>query len=312
VSGVGPSFDVYENTPELIPLRDAVNAGDWMAVRGFLGRLGSVDDLITGMNTVAMIDGSERLLEWAAQQFPADPLPRTILAKRYLIIGWDIRGAALAKHVSREQFDQFHAWLRRAEQLLIQVCAEQPAYAPAWYVRITLARGLELGQTEARRRYDRLRAHHPHVYGAQAALLQQLCPKWGGSWEAAHGFAVEATREAPDGAMTGVLVADAHIEHWLSLGDQGGAYMRGVNVLQDLRNAAAISLRHPAYRPDLSSVAAHSTFALAFSLGGHHADAAPHYAALGERASEHPWAYLGDGKAAFRKFSKSAREAVGR
>ncbi|MHC5904086.1 hypothetical protein ACVNF4_09315 [Streptomyces sp. S6] len=309
---MGPSFDVYEHTPELIPLRDAVVVGDWAGVRAHLGRLGSVDDLITGMNTVAGIDGSERLLERAAQDFPADPLPRTILAKRYILIGWEIRGAALAKHVSRDQFDQFHAWLRRAEQLLIQVCAEQPAYAPAWYVRITLARGLELGQTEARRRYDRLRAHFPHVYGAQAALLQQLCPKWGGSWEAAHGFAVEATRQAPDGAMTGVLVADAHIEHWLSLDGQGAAYMRGVDVLQDLRNAAAISLRHPAYRPDLSSVAAHSTFALAFSLGGHHADAAPHFAALGDRASEHPWAYLGDGKAAFRKFSKSAREAVAR
>ncbi|WP_246561753.1 hypothetical protein [Streptomyces roseirectus] len=308
-----PSFDTYDNTPELIPLRDATRAGDWAAVRGFLGRLGSVDDLIAGMNAVAETEGAEGFLERAVADFPADPLPRTILAKRYVIIGWDIRGAAFAKDVSREQFDRFHAWLRRAEQLLIQVCAEQPAYAPAWYVRITLARGLELGQAEARRRYDRLRAHQPHVYGAQAALLQQLCPKWGGSWEAAHGFAAEATREAPDGAPTGVLVADAHIEHWLALDDgQGIAYLRGTGVLQDLRNAAAISVLHPAYRPDLSAVAAHSTFAMAFSLGGHHADAAPHFAALGDRASEYPWSYVADPKAFFLRHRKSAREAVTR
>ncbi|MET8977717.1 hypothetical protein ABZX85_19070 [Streptomyces sp. NPDC004539] len=309
---MGPSFDVYENVPELIPVRDAARAGDWAALRGLLGRLGSVDDLIIGMNAVAETDGSEQLLERAARDFPADPLPRTILAKRYAIIGWGIRSAAFAKDVSREQFEQFHAWLRRGEQLLIQVCAEQPAYAPAWYVRITLARGLELGHTEARRRYDRLRAHHPHVYGAQAALLQQLCPKWGGSWEAAHGFAAEATREAPDGAMTGVLVADAHIEHWLSLDGQGAPYLRSPGVLHDLRNAAAISVRHPAYRPDLSAVPAHSTFALAFSLGGHHADAAPHFAELGDRASEFPWSYLSDPKAAFHKYRKSAREATAR
>ncbi|GAV38688.1 hypothetical protein [Streptomyces acidiscabies] len=311
MGGAEPSFDTYDNTPELIPLRDAAYAGDWAAVRAFFGRLGSVDDMITALNSIAETPGVERWLERAAADFPADPLPRTLLAKRYVIIGWDIRSAALAKDVSREQFDQFHAWLRRAEQLLIQVCAEQPSYAPAWYIRITLARGLELGTTEARRRYDRLRAHHPHVYGAQAALLQQLCPKWGGTWEEAHGFAAEATREAPDGAPTGVLVADAHIEHWLSLEGQGGPYLRGLNVLHDLRNAAAISVRHPAYRPDLSSLYAHGTFALAFSLGGHHADAAPHFAALGDRAAG-PWSYLSDPKAAFRRYRKSAREAVAR
>ncbi|MDX3383841.1 hypothetical protein PV682_20580 [Streptomyces niveiscabiei] len=311
MGGAEPSFDRYDDIPELIPLREAAHAGDWTAVRGFFGRLGSVDDMVTALNSVAETPGAEQWLERAAADFPADPLPRTILAKRYVMIGWDIRGAAFAKHVSGEQFDQFHAWLRRAEQLLIQVCAEQPSYAPAWYIRITLARGLELGVTEARRRYDRLRAHHPHVYGAQAALLQQLCPKWGGTWEEAHGFAAEATREAPDGAPTGVLVADAHIEHWLSLEEQGGPYLRGVNVLQDLRNAAAISVRHPAYRPDFSSGYAHGTFAMAFSLGGHHADAAPHFAALGDRAAG-PWSYLSDPQAAFRRHRKSAREAVAR
>ncbi|WP_416972348.1 hypothetical protein [Streptomyces sp. 4F14] len=303
---------MYDNAPELIPLRDAARAGDWNGVRGLFGRLGSVDDVIAALNAVADIRGVEHLLARAAADFPADPLPRTILAKRYLFMGWEVRGDGYAQDVSRDQFATFHAWLRRAEQLLIQVCAEQPAYAPAWYIRITLARGLELGTTEARRRYDRLRAHHPHVYGAQAALLQQLCPKWGGTWEEAHAFAAEATRAAPDGAPTGVLVADAHIEHWLSLGDRGGPYLRGVHVLDDLRNAAAISVRHPAYRPDLSTIAAHSTFAMAFSLGGHHADAAPHFAELGDRAAEFPWAYLSDPGAAFRKYRKSAREAVAR
>ncbi|MEH0576366.1 hypothetical protein QBA54_18135 [Streptomyces sp. B21-108] len=169
------------------------------------------------------------------------------------------------------------------------------------------ARGLQLGQAEARRRYDRLSAHHPHHYRAQTQLLQQLCPKWGGSWDAAHGFARECATAAPDGANSGALVALAHIEHWLDL-DSGErtAYMRGLPVRDDLRNAARVSVLHAGHRPDWNSIGAHSAFAFAFSIGGHFADAAPHFAFLGDRATEFPWQYLPDQKSAFLKFRKSA------
>ncbi|GKQ34311.1 hypothetical protein ALMP_08620 [Streptomyces sp. A012304] len=310
MGSAGPTFDPYDNTPELIPLRSAAQAGHWPAVRAFFAGLDSADKVCAASSLLADIPGVENLLERAVAELPGDPLPRTLLAERYVHIGWGIRSAARAKHVSREQFDQFHAWLRRAEQILIDVCAEQPAYAPAWTVRLTTARGLELGQAETRRRYDRLSAHHPHHYRAQTQLLQQLCPKWSGSWEDAHGFAAECTKAAPDGSNTGALVALAHIEHWLDLdGGSDSAYMRGIPVRDDLRFAAQVSVLHPAYRPDWSSVGAHSAFALAFSLGGHFADAAPHFAFLGDRASEFPWDYMSDKKAAFLKFRKSATEA---
>jgi hypothetical protein len=213
-------------------------------------------------------------------------LPRTLLAERYIHIGWTIRSRASAEHVSRDQFEQFHAWLRKAEQRLIEVCAEQPTYAPAWTARLLTARGLQLGQSEARRRYDRLSAHHPHQFRAQSQLLQQLCPKWGGSWEAVHGFAQECVSAAPDGSPAGVLVAEAHVEHGLDLSDVAGTeYMRNVSVRNELRHAAQVSVLHPDHRPGWPSVTGHSTFALAFSLGGHLKDAAPHFAALGNTAA---------------------------
>jgi hypothetical protein len=303
----GPTFDPYDNTPELIPLRTAAQAGDWRAVRACFAALDSVDQLASASSLVADIDGVENFLERAAADLPGDPLPRTLLAERYVYIGWDIRSGARAQHVSQDQFTQFHDWLRRAEQLLIEVCAEQPAYAPAWTARLMTARGLQLGQAEARRRYDRLSAHHPHHYRAQTQLLQQLCPKWGGSWDAAHGFARECATAAPDGANSGALVALAHIEHWLDL-DSGErtAYMRGLPVRDDLRNAARVSVLHAGHRPDWNSIGAHSAFAFAFSIGGHFADAAPHFAFLGDRATEFPWQYLTDQKSAFLKFRKSA------
>jgi hypothetical protein len=303
----GPTFDPYDNTPELIPLRTAAQAGDWQAVRACFAALESVDQLASASSLVADIAGVENFLERAAADLPGDPLPRTLLAERYVYIGWDIRSGARAQHVSQDQFTQFHDWLRRAEQLLIGVCAEQPAYAPAWTARLMTARGLQLGQAEARRRYDRLSAHHPHHYRAQTQLLQQLCPKWSGSWDAAHGFARECATAAPDGANSGAMVALAHIEHWLDL-DSGErtAYMRGLPVRDDLRNAARVSVLHPGHRPDWNSIGAHSAFAFAFSVGGHFADAAPHFAFLGDRATEFPWQYLPDKKSAFLKFRKSA------
>ncbi|MEW2050369.1 hypothetical protein [Streptomyces sp. NPDC005476] len=308
----GPTFDPYDNTPELIPLRGAAQAGDWPAVQAYFAGLGSVDELATASGLLADIHGVENFLERAVAQSPGDPLPRTLLAGRYVCIGWDIRSGARAQHVSQHQFAEFHDWLRRAEQLLIEICAEHPSYAPAWTTRLTTARGLQLGQAEARRRYDRLCAHHPHHYRAQTQLLQQLCPKWGGSWEAAHGFARECAIAAPDGSNSGALVALAHIERWLDLKiGEDAAYMRGAAVRDDLRNAAQVSVLHPAHRTDWNSIGAHNAFAFAFSLGNHWADAAPHFAFLGDRASEFPWQYVPDMKSSFVKSRKAALEARG-
>ncbi|MDN0195157.1 hypothetical protein [Streptomyces sp. S.PNR 29] len=306
-TGPGPSTDPFDNLPELAALRTAAQARDWAGTQAFFAGLDSADKVSFASGLLADMAGVEHYLEQAAAARPGDPLPRTLLAERYIRIGWEIRSSLRAEHVSREQFDQFHAWLRKAEQLLIEVCAEQPGYAPAWTARLITARGLQLGQSEARRRYDRLSARHPHHYRAQSLLLQQLCPKWGGSWEAAHGFARECASAAPDGSDAGVLVADAHIEHWLDL-DSGEdtAYMRGLPVRDDLRHAAEVSVLHPGHRPGWEWIGAHSTFAMAFSLGGHREDAARHFAALGDRATEYPWAYLPDWRNQFAKFRKAA------
>ncbi|MFD1658957.1 hypothetical protein ACFSL4_12245 [Streptomyces caeni] len=302
-----PVTDPFDALPGLAPLRAAAQAGDWAATQDFFTGLDCVDKVSFAVGALADIEGTEGYLEKAAKALPGDPLPRTLLAERYIRIGWAIRSGARAEHVSRDQFDQFHAWLRKAEQTLIEVCAEQPAYAPAWTARLLTARGLELGHSEARRRYDRLSAHHPHHFRAQSQLLQQLCPKWSGSWEDAHGFARECASAAPDGSHAGILVAEAHIEHWLDLsGAEGTQYMRNVSVRNDLRHAAQVSVLHPDYRPGWDWIRGHSAFALAFSLGGHLADAARHFAALGSTASTSSWQYLGDWKSQFVKYRAAA------
>ncbi|MFJ9868555.1 hypothetical protein [Streptomyces sp. NPDC101165] len=302
-----PVTDPFDALPELAPLRTAAQAGDWAATQDFFSGRDSADEVSFAAGALADLAGTEGYLEEAAQALPGDPLPRTLLAERYIRIGWAIRSGAGAEHVSRDQFDQFHAWLRKAEHILIEVCAEHPDHAPAWTARLLTARGLELGQSEARRRYDRLSVHHPHQFRAQSQLLQQLSPKWGGSLEATHDFALECVSAAKDGSPAGILIAEAHIEHWLELsGVAGTEYLRSVSVRNDLRQAAQASVLHPDHRPGRHWFTGHSAFALAFSLGGHLKDAAPHFAALGNTAAEYLWRYLGDWESRYATYRTAA------
>lgn len=294
-------FEPADRIPALASLRSAVRHEDWAAVAASFDGLDDEDDRTLACRVVAETDGSEVFLRRAAERSPRDPLPRTLLADRLVQVGWGIRTGHRAQHVSKRQFDDFHAHLRRAEILLIDVCAEHPQYALAWYLRVVTSRGLELGVGETRRRYDRLAEHHPHHFGGQAQLLQQICPKWGGSWEAAHGFARECAADAPDGRPNGALVAIAQLENYLEIAEQtsvraASTYLRDLDNQTRRLEAAARSVLHPAARADaFRSVDAHSAFAAAHSAAARHAAAAPHFRALGDRASEFPWCYLGSG-----------------
>ncbi|MGC4857375.1 hypothetical protein ACLQ24_29425 [Micromonospora sp. DT4] len=140
--------------------------------------------------------------------------------------------------------------------------------AAAWTERIIIARGLQLGQNEARRRYDRLAQQHPHHATAQAALLQQLCPKWSGDGDRAFAFARECAQAAPVGAPNAVLVVEAHLERWLDFDTdrERTAYVRSTPVAEEIMQAAQRSMLHPDFVDRPGWVWVRSSFALMFSL----------------------------------------------
>ncbi|ROQ96335.1 hypothetical protein EDE04_2794 [Streptomyces sp. 2132.2] len=294
-----PVFEPADRIPALTALRSHVHGRNWDAVAGCFAGLSDEDDRALACRVVAEQQNAEPFLDEALARDPRDPLARTLLADRLIQIGWGIRSGYRAHHVSREQFQQFHAFLRRAEILLIDVCAEYPDHALGWYLRVITSRGLELGPGETRRRYERLAEHHPHHYSGQQQLLQQICPKWGGTWEAAHGFAEECAKGSPPGAPNGALVALAQMEQYLETrekeGDRAaGTYLQNPAAHRALVEAAERSVLHPDADPDAYQlVGAHSAFAAAHCAAGRHAEAAPHFRALGDRASEFPWGYIG-------------------
>ncbi|TVT53916.1 hypothetical protein FNH05_11060 [Amycolatopsis rhizosphaerae] len=307
-----PVFTVDVAYPEVSHWRGLVEAGDWAALAEALHGLADANDRAFAVATVGDFPNSENLFREIAFRHPADTLSRVLLAWRHINIGSAARTAARARHVSTAQFAVFHDHLRQAEQLLIDVTAREPENYLAWAARLPTAMGLELGQSEARRRYARLAEHQPNLLAAQRSLLQQLCPKWGGSWEDVQSFTRQSVGAAPPGSPTGVLIAEWHLERWLEFRDggdgerQGPAYLRQPEVHQEIVDAAAWSVLNPAFERRLGWVSLHNTFAAAFSLIGDLPRAAEHFRAVGNLASRWPWAYFGDPAAAFERHRAAA------
>ena len=287
---VADAYDRLGSVPEFSALADAVGRLDWPGAEEALSAL-PADQESYALELLADEDGVESFLESAVAANPASARARTALAARWIVLGWSARGHADASETSGEQFDAFREWLIRAEQMLTAVCADDPAYAPAWAARILTARGLEVGQSEAIRRYRQLDSVFPHHFPGQRDTLIYLSPRWHGDNPTAHSFALSALEEAPDGSDSGSLVAFYHLERWMEAGrgEAGAAILAQPAVLAEIADAAARSVLHPSHVPSPLGIQAQSAFALALWLAGERADAAVHLRALGGRASAFPW-----------------------
>ncbi|MBV1854165.1 hypothetical protein [Catellatospora tritici] len=290
-----PDFRPEAAFPEFASLRAAARAGDWPAVaRHFDGRTGT-DEIVVLALEVAEVPGVEAMLAKAAAEEESSTLPELLLGARCLELAWEARTSRLAKYVSREQFARMREHLCNGEQLLIDVTAVERHNTAAWTIRIKNGMGLSTGLAEARRRYDQVAAHDPHSYRAQIAYLNQIYPKWGGSWEMVWAFVRERAAAAPAGAINATLVAEAYYEQYLwTEGEERRRFWQRAEVMNELYAAAQRSVLHPAFRPGYGWVGAHSQFAALFCLGGRHDLAAPHFRALGGLASDSPWSDLGE------------------
>jgi hypothetical protein len=293
--GAVAAYDSVDTVPEFSELRDALRAGDWSTCEEAL-RAMPADTAAYAIAMIGELDGVEELLQSAVAQAPGSACARTTLAMRYVMIGWAIRTGARSENVSSEQFAAFRTWLVAAEQLLIDACALDAGYAPAWGVRVLTARALEVGASEAWRRFERVRALSPDDLPAQIHMLEYLLPKWAGTDEQARSFAFDSAAQAPPGSPSGMLVPLYHLERWLELdGDEPGReYMRQASVVAELTDAAARSVRHADHPGGPLGIQAHSAFAMALWLADRPEEAAVHFAALDGRATDLPWTYAFD------------------
>jgi hypothetical protein len=272
-------------------VRAAARAGDWPALAAQLADLDGprAEEAVRIVGDVS--DATDFLRGVYATR--TSDLAQILLAANLISVGWKRRTGARARYVSKARMAAFRAYLDEADSLLFGVRDVGALNGAVWMLRLTVARGLSLGQHEAWSRYYQARDQVAHPLGAQRAMVQALCPKWGGTFEKLHRFAWECMAAAPEGAMQGGLVAEAHLEHWMEL--NGGAYyLRQQHVGEALDLAAARSVWHPAAVPGPGWLWAHNEFAMAYSMMGRRSTAAAHFAVLGNRATELPWAYPRD------------------
>ncbi|WP_256355851.1 hypothetical protein [Streptomyces sp. PKU-EA00015] len=290
--------------PDVRRVREAAAAADWTTVREVLEARPESEDRTELLWAVGDTAGVERWIAGVLEAEPEATLPRLVAGIRHISWGWEARTGARAKDVSREQFEVFHSRLRTAEQWLYEVAEREPQWTSPWYGLQITGRGLQVGQTTARRRFEATVRRDRHHLGAHQQQLQQVCDKWGGSHEEMHAFARESAFSAPGGTPLGQLVAIAHIEEWLSLDDGPDAvYMRRPEVTASLREAADHSFRHPDFVRRGGWIQVLNTFAMAFSLAGDNTAARDCFQATGGRVTEFPWYYLNgsDPAAAYRK-----------
>jgi hypothetical protein len=288
-----PTADPAAPYPELRGLHNAMRAGEWSVLREFFGRAVDWDDAIAGAWAVADADESEEFLAAVVAAEPAEHLARVLLAGALISRGWRIRTRRRSESVSREQFEAFHDFLRRAEILLIESTARDRTNVLAWTFRLAVARGLELGQEEGRRRYERAATGHSNVLGLQRQLLQHLSPKWSGSPTQMHEFAQKCTDDSSAGSPNAVLVVEAHLENWLHR-DGDLAYLYRADVADEVERAARHSVLHPDFHSRFDWVRVHNTFAMFYCLTGDYRSAIHHFKIIGDFVSKEPWLYLGD------------------
>jgi hypothetical protein len=289
------TFESFSTVPEYAPLRTAVAYADWPGVEAGLAAM-SPAQAGWALTKLGELGGVEQLLESAVEASPPSPWAVTALAARYITIGWMVRSSKHAQHVSRAQFETFHQWLQRAEELLLWVFAAYPTFGPAWHIGLISARGLQLPKEEAWARYRRLEALSPNDLPAQCQMLQFILPKWFGSDPEATAFVREVVARAPAGSNSGALVALHEIERWAaSPGKDGAKHMKRSDVRDSLRAAGAHSVLVPGHPLDAIAIQANNFFAMAYWLGEHKADLATHLRIIDGRAAEFPWQYAGIG-----------------
>ncbi|WP_426504979.1 hypothetical protein ACPPVO_45805 [Dactylosporangium sp. McL0621] len=277
--------------PDLAGLRRLVRAGDWAGVEAYFDGLPPRADRSTAVLFVANERGAEHFLQRVVDAQRDSSLARTLLGARFIVIGWQARTAAYAKNVSAAQWKVFGDYLGRAERVLADAVAIDPANSAAWTERITTARALSLGPDESRRRYERAAEHCDTPYRAQVQLLQNLCPKWGGSFPEVHAFAERCLTGAEPGSLSGAIAANAQLEQALQENYVRDIrqYLARADVRRRLEAAAERTVLHADFAPGHGWVNAHSAFAAAFSLGGHIAAARPHLQALGPFVAPYGW-----------------------
>lgn len=132
---------------------------------------------------------------------------------------WAIRTGVWAKHLSKDQAEDFWELLSAAKEDLLLAARLAPDDGGPWAFLAAVAMGLNAGRDEADEILANVQARSPWHPMAYRTMVQYHAAKWHGSTDRVLAFARSVTAEAPAGHPVHAVVPEAHLE---AAEDSGG------------------------------------------------------------------------------------------
>jgi hypothetical protein len=263
------------------------------------------------------VDGRpEWLEEWVAAR-PRSAVALLFRGAHGVKWAWDARGGGLAKAVQEEAWPLFHARLVDADRDLARAAALDDTDPTPHAESITVAMGLSLGLTEARRRFGEAARRDPWHNSAHTRMVQITAAKWAGSHEEMLGFARWASARAPEGLGLHQVIPLAHVERWFAMSREptdgkvrARTYFRNEEVRAEIRQAALRSIYSPRYVPTRNTVSERNVFAMTLRLTHDYAAQLDQMHLIGPLNQKYPWQYHGKPGVAYEQARQSALKGV--
>lgn len=240
-----------------------------------------------------------------------DPDVALVAAELEIDRAWEIRTAARARHVSREQFQAFRTVLRDAIPVLRTAADLNPEDPVPWRVLIAHAMGLGAPRDVFDEYLARGRAADPHHMGLHARAVQYLAQKWYGSHAEMFAFAESAAAAAPEGSPLRGLplhaVTEYALEHEAGIGKGPVAWSRIEGLVE-----AGLELSARFEPGDRRAAGFRNHLALALIRSDREAEALEVFRLIGTDARTFPWAYMGDPRETFLLMRQGVRAHVAR
>ncbi|GAA3035585.1 hypothetical protein GCM10020000_11320 [Streptomyces olivoverticillatus] len=226
--------------------------------------------------------------------------PDAVLVKADLCIdqAWEVRSAARANAVSRDQFQGFFALLQDAAPVIGAAIELNPADPVPWRIALTHALGTQASREVFDSYWEEAVARAPHHFGCHSVALQYLCEKWYGSHEEMFAFAENAAEQALPGSKLHALPLKAAVEYLVvaSAGtrekDPSDGTVPQARIDAAIRRAQELSAHYEAGDPEIAPV--RNDLALMLLLHERWSESLEQFRAIGVHATEFPWVYFGD------------------
>lgn len=283
--------------PELRAALTAAAAGDSAPARALLTASREQADWAARSTLVGRLADHAHLNRgWLDAWLAAEPDDRdACLVKALLTIidAWEIRTAARAEDVSREQFQAFHSLLGDAIPAIEKAARLNPADPVPWQIALDHARGLQAPRHVFDSYLMEVMDRAPDHYPSHASALQYLCEKWFGSHEEMFDFAESAAERAEPGSLLNALPLEAVTEYRLeNRKSEAKGPIPPARIRSAIDRAVELSAHHPV--GDVAAAGFRNHLALALIESGRDEEALEAFRGIGVHARRYPWGYTAD------------------